>query len=337
MIYPSFIKEKEYIGVCAPSNGITNEIKQKRVDNAYKKLNEYGFKTKETASVRNNLNGKSNTSEIIAEEIDSLITNNEIKWIICATGGDFIMEILPYINYNNICKNPKWIQGYSDITALIYTITTNYDIATIYGYNIGSFGMNNWHQSIIDNIELISGTNNTQFSYDYYENEFHKYITGYEEFHKDEKVCWKEINDRNNFEIQGRIIGGCIDVIKTLIGTKYDKTSDFINKYKDDGIIWYFDNYDLNVESLINALLQLKYCGYFNYTKGIIFGRSVTETSFYNIPFKEGLKRALNDLNIPVIYDADIGHKHPEMSIINGSIATIFYNDNKGKIIQKLL
>jgi len=337
MIYPSFIKKKEFIGICAPSNGITNKIKLKRVDNAYRKLNEYGFYTKETKSVRNNLDGKSNTCEIIAKELDELITDSKVKWIICATGGDFLMEVLPYFNYNNILKNPKWIQGYSDITALLYTITTNYDIATIYGYNIGAYGMNNWHQSIIDNIELVSGTKETQSSYDYYENKYNKYITGYEEFNKDKKVCWKEINEKNNFEIQGRIIGGCIDVIAKVIGTKYDKTINFINKYKKDGIIWYFDNYGLNVETLINTLLQLKYCGYFKYTKGIIFGRSVTEESYYKISFRNGLKRALNDLNIPIIYDADIGHKHPEMSIINGSIATIYYDNNKGKITQKLL
>ena len=337
MIYPSFIKKNEYIGVCAPSNGITNKVKIKRVDNAYKKLNEYGFNTIETKSVRNNLAGKSNTSEIISKELDELILDPKVKWIICATGGDFLMEVLPYFNYKNIINNPKWIQGYSDITALLYTLTTNYDIATIYGYNIATYGMNNWHQSIMDNIELVSGITDTQSSYDYYENEYNQYVTGYEEFSKDEKICWKEINEKNNFEIKGRIIGGCIDVISKLIGTKYDKTNKFINKYKNDGIIWYFDNYGLNVEELINTLLQLKYCGYFNYTKGIIFGRSVTEESYYNISFKDGLKRALDDLNIPIIYDADIGHKHPEMSIINGSIATIHYNNNTGKIVQNLL
>ena len=152
MIYPEFVKKNDYIGVCAPSSGVTKEIKLKRIDNAYKKLNEYGFTTIETNSVRNNLNGKSNTNEIISDELNSLILNDKVKWIICATGGDFLLEVLPYINYKNICNNIKWIQGYSDITALLYTITTNYDIATIYGYNIGAYGMNNWHKSIIDNI-----------------------------------------------------------------------------------------------------------------------------------------------------------------------------------------
>ena len=48
-------------------------------------------------------------------------------------------------------------------------------------------------------------------------------------------------------DVTGRLIGGCIDVLKDIIGTKYDGTLDFIEKYKDDGIIWYFDNFALSL------------------------------------------------------------------------------------------
>ena len=336
MIYPKYIKKKDYIGVCAPSDGITKELKIKRVDNAYKNLSEYGFNIIETESVRNSINGKSNTNEIIAKELDSLIANDKVKWIICATGGDFLLEVLPYFNYKNIINNIKWIQGYSDITALLYVLTTKYDIATVYGYNIASFGMENWHKSIYDNIHLLEGNIDEINSYDYYENDYHNYITGLEEFSKDKLVSWKTI-DNNEVNITGRIIGGCIDVIISLIGTKYDNTKEFIEKYKEDGIIWYFDNYGLVSEEIMHAMWQLDNAGYFKYTKGIIFGRSVTEESYNNISFKQALIRSLHHLNIPIVYDADIGHKHPEMSIINGSIATIKCIDNKGYILQKLI
>ena len=336
MIYPSLIKKGDFIGVCAPSDGITKEVKLKRVDNAYKNLEKYGFKIIETESVRNSINGKSNTNEIIVNELDNLILNNKVKWIICATGGDFILEVLPYFNYKNIVNNPKWIQGYSDITAILYILTTKYDIATIYGYNIATFGMKNWHKSIYDNINLLEGNINELNSYDYYENDYHNYITGLEEFSKDLPVSWKTINGMNA-TMSGRIIGGCLDVILSLIGTKYDNTLEFIEKYKEDGTIWYFDNYGLLSEQIINAMWQLENAGYFKYTKGIIFGRSNTEESYYGITIKDALTRSLSHLNIPVIYDADIGHKHPEMSIINGSIAIIKCTNNKGTIIQKLI
>jgi len=38
------------------------------------------------------------------------------------------------------------------------------------------------------------------------------------------------------------------------------------------------------------------------------------------------------DRNIPIIYDTDITHKSPCMTIINGAIATITVKDGKGTI-----
>ena len=41
-------------------------------------------------------------------------------------------------------------------------------------------------------------------------------------------------------EFSGRLLGGCLDTLITLAGTKYDKTREFAEKYKDDGIIFFF-------------------------------------------------------------------------------------------------
>ena len=55
----------------------------------------------------------------------------------------------------------------------------------------------------------------------------------------------------------------------------------FIEKYKDDGIIWYFDNCELNLDATIRVLWKLNELGYFKYTKAIIFGRFGCEESYY--------------------------------------------------------
>lgn len=193
MKYPNYIKDNDTIGVCAPSDGIANSIKQKRLDNAYKKLKEVNLKLIETASVRKSTLGKSNTDEIRAQELEELYTNEKVKAIICASGGDFLLEMLDYINFDIIQKNMKWLQGYSDPTGLLFTITTNYDIATIYGYNIGTYGMDKWHPSIYNNIDLLKGKTTGFDSLDYYEDGWYDYITGLESFHKDKKVIWKNL------------------------------------------------------------------------------------------------------------------------------------------------
>ena len=65
--------------------------------------------------------------------------------------------MLDYIDFDIIKNKPKWIEGFSDPTGILFPITTKYDIATIYGNNFKSFGAEEWDISLQKNIELLTG------------------------------------------------------------------------------------------------------------------------------------------------------------------------------------
>lgn len=331
MKYPKFINKGSTIGVCSPSDGIVHQDRLNRLDNAKIKLARLNINVIETSSVRKSNKGRSNTASIRAQELESLIVDNKVDSIICASGGDFLIEILPYLNFSLFEENIKWIQGYSDPTGITFILTTKYDIATIYSHNFLAFGMDNWHSSIQNNFDILNGKNIIQENFNKYEKEAIDYVTGLEGYTLDTDVKWKSLNSKD-VKINGRLIGGCLDLISELMGTPYDNINNFIEKYKDDGIIWFFDNAGLNAESLTRTLWRFKNAGYFKYTKGILFGRSANENSFYNISFKENLNDSLKDLNIPVIYDMDFGHIPPRITIINGSYAHVMLKKNMGSI-----
>ena len=139
--------------------------------------------------------------------------------------------------------------------------------------------------------------------------------------------------DNKYISISWRIIGGCMDIISELSGTKYDGIDKFNDKYKNDGIIWYFDNCELSYEEVIRTLWKFNELGYFKYTKGIIFGRFGKESGYYYDNVKSCLEDSvISKLNIPIIYDADISHKSPCINIVNGSIAKIEVKGGKGVI-----
>lgn len=336
MIYPKFLKIGDTIGVTAPANGITKPEKIKRLDYAIKNFNDKEFNIIETANVRTGSMGRSSSSKTQARELESLYLNSDVNMIICAAGGEFMMEMLPEFNFEVVKNNPKWLQGYSNPTCLTFTITTNYDIATIYGTNFAAFGMEPWHKSLEDNFLILQGNLITQNSYSMYESGHTKYITGNEPYLLDKKVKWENLNSEDKIEMKGRIIGGCIEDLVELAGTPFDKTLDFIERYKEDGIIWYFDNFGLTSESIIRTLWKFKIMGWFKNTKGIIFGRNFEEISYCDISFKEALIHSLDELKIPVIFNADIGHVSPRMTIINGAIAHIISSGGKGTISFKL-
>ena len=336
MIYPEFLKEKYTIGVTAPSDGITDEVKLKRLDNAIKNFNSRSFNIKETPNVRCSVKGRSSTSNKRAEELESLYKDKDVKTIITSGGGDFLLEMLSELDFNIIKDNPKWLQGYSDPTGLLFTITTNLDIATIYADNFKSFGMEPWHQSLENNLEILKGNIIEQKSFSKYE-EDKKLITGLEPFNLTKKVYWENLNNEEVINIKGRLIGGCLDIITDLFGTRFDNTKAFLEKYKDDGIIWYFDVCELSSESIIRILWKLKDNGYFKYTKGILFSRVYACNSYYDITYEEAIYESLKDLNIPIIINTDIGHVAPRITIINGAVATITSFKGKGKIKFELV
>lgn len=332
MIFPKFIKDNSTIGITAPSDGISGKEKLYRLDSAINNFKRNGFNIKETQNVRNSKKGRSSSSKEQARQLEDLFKDDNVDAIICAGGGDFLLEMLSELDFHTIEKHPKWIQGYSDPTGLLYTITTKLDIATIYGDNFKAFGMNPWYKSLENNLEILKGNIIEQKSFDKYEKERIEEIVGDEPYNLTEKVYWKNLNKEKNILIKGRIIGGCIDILNDIFGTRFDNTKQFIEKYKKDGIVWYFDNCELTSEQLIRTLWKFKDNGWYKYTTGIIFGRSGTNSSYYDISFEDAIRHSLKDLNIPIIIDTDIGHVSPRMTIINGALVEIESKNGKGKI-----
>lgn len=327
MQYPKFLEKGNIIGITAPSQGVGDDIES--FEKSLHTLKKEGYQIKETKSVRNK--GMASASgKIRAQEFDSLIMEKNVKIIMCASGGDFLVEMLPFVNWQHIKENPKWIMGYSDPTYLLYIITTKLDIATIYGCNAGSFDQTNLHECLKNNLKILSGNIVRQDSFSYYQKDWLENSDGY---HLTEKVYWETIN--KEVDITGRMIGGCLDCLKDLIGTSYDYTKEFIEKYKKDGIIWYFDIFEPSAEVVYRTLFQMREAGWFKYIKGIIVGRVAFPKHFNeNFTYQEALKRMFPEL--PIIFNADIGHIPPKMTIINGSIAHITCKNGKGAIIQHL-
>lgn len=333
MIYPKFIKENSCIGVPAPSAGADCQERINKSLNSKKTLEGLNYRLLLSKNLLKCENGRSAPAKERAKEINDMFSNKEVDMILCAAGGEFLVEILPYIDFDIIKENPKIIAGFSDPTGLLYPITTKCDIATIYGQNFTSFGTETLHQSQIDFLDIIKGNLKEEHSYDLYENEYIEKKTGLENYNLTEKVYWNTL-DNKPVTIKGRIIGGCFDLISSIAGTKYDGINSFNEKYKNDGIIWYFDNCELSKEETIRVLWKMNELNYFKYAKGIIFGRFGVDTTYYNYSVKSCLEDSiLEELNIPIIYDADISHKAPCLTIINGAIADINVKNGKAKIV----
>lgn len=299
MKYP---QQSKLIQIISPSNGIRKE-KIDDLEQAERFLINKGYKIIEDKYVRNSLNGESTNAINRSKELNKFLNDPKPKILIACTGGDYLIEILENINVN--LKSIKWIQGASDITPLLYYITTRFDVATIYSFNVKDYGSKSVPGSMLENsIQILKGDLVVQRNY-------------------------SEWNNLMPFGIiKGRIIGGCLESLKDIIGTNFDYTKAFINRYKKDGIIWFFDIAYMSNEDIMRTLWQFKNAGWFLHCNGILFGKLYEEKSYTNLDFKSAIKRGLKGMNIPIILNCDIGHVKPVITIVNGSLVKIEYSDS---------
>ena len=325
MIYPKSIEKEQTVGICAPSAGAGSKIEA--LEESEQVLRELGYRVKETASVRKDA-PRSTGPRKRAKELDELIRDPEVRLVLAAAGGDFMLEMMPYVDFRHIERDPKWLCGASDPTNLLFTVTTKLDIATLYGRNGAGFALKAKRPQK-DFFRIVSGDLITQRSYSRYQT-FLETINDVKTYSHD--VKW--IADRK-IDVEGRLIGGCVEVIAKLIGTGFDHTNSFIDKYQDDGIIWYLDIFNQSTYDFYMTLLQFKHAGWFRNCKAVLIGRpAFPGIEDPKLDYVKAADKALG--KIPHICEMDIGHTRPAMTLINGAIARVRYEDGKGQISFKL-
>ncbi len=336
MKYPKNLQKGGCIGFPAPSFGCSIEPYYTAFQNSLKKWKELGFKTCPGPNAYASEGvGISNTPEKCGQELTDMYLSEEYDALISCGGGELMCEILDYVDFEAIKEaEPKWYQGYSDNTNMTYLLATLCDTASIYGPCAAAFGMEPWHQSLEDAYGLLTGSKSLVKGYELWEKESLKdaehplvpynvtepraikaYYKG-EFLDKPEKITEK-------IYISGRLLGGCMDCLVNLLGTKYDKTVEFAEKYTEDGILWFLEACDLNVFSIRRAMWQMEHAGWFTNAKGFLIGRPLNGSAMFNLDAYEAVLAMAAKHNVPVIMDLDIGHLAPMMPLVVGSMAEV--------------
>ncbi len=308
MKYPNFLRKDDLIGITALSKGAGDVIKETKISLNHLKEN---YRLIVTPNVYGNGYVSSDVKTRIKEFNDLL--NEDIKMLMNIRGGDFLYETLNFLDYQKIVDKKLLVQGYSDPTSLLYVLTIKYDLATVYGFNGKSYDSEVLEEYQLNNLEILKGNLINQESF----------------------MDRKTISLNGDFKASGIIIGGCLDVLRNIIGTSYDNTLEFINKYSNYKIIWYFDIYQMSSIDVYLTLLQMKNIGYFNKTDTIIFGSVLFPQIECELDYKDVYSKVFEKCNI--IVDANIGHVKPVFTILNGSLATITYYKTKMILEMKLL
>ena len=347
MKYPKFLRENGTIGFVAPSFGCYIEPYRTAFGSAQEKFKALGYKLDLGPNCYEGCGiGISNTPEACGKELTEYYISDKNDVLISCGGGELMCETLDYVDFEAVKQaEPKWFMGFSDNTNMTFLMATMCDTAAIYAPCAATYGMEPWHPAVQDAYDLLCGKKLTMNGYPLWEKEGLKseenplapYNVTEEKviryFMPDIEVE-KVVKDSNSLQekdcagnsavMEGRLLGGCVDCLTNLLGTSYDKVSEFQEKYKEDGIIWFLECCDLNVMAIRRAFWQMEHAGWFKYTKGFLIGRPLHyNEDMMGLDQYTAVYEIIKKYNVPVLMDVDLGHLPPMMPVICGAKAKI--------------
>ncbi len=324
-IIPEKLCVGDEVRVIAPSRNM-NILNGETIDIAISSLESLGLKVTFGEHVGECFDEDYNTSSIESrvEDLMDAFKDPNVKGILTVIGGFNVNQILDYIDYDVIKNNPKILCGYSDITALLESITAMTGLVTYYGPHFSTFGIKLENDFTIDyfNKMLFSSEVVNVISSKKWSNDLWFIDQDKREFIDNEGMI--VINEGTG---SGTILGGNLCTLNLLQGSKYFPKidEDIILFIEDDGGTGenFLLEFDRNFQSLIHAIGVDK-------IKGIVVGRAELVTK---MTVDKWIKIFRNKKleNIPIIINADFGHTNPMITIPLGGIARI---GTKNKIIE---
>lgn len=230
------LKKGDTIGVIAPSRPIYN-IKNE-IEDGIAEIEKFGYIVKRGKNLDKQLFYYAGTVEERVSDIHEMFSDKKVKAIICAAGGASSNQLIEYLDFNLIKKNPKIFIGYSDITALLLPIFKKTKIQTFYGPTVRGFS------SLTDeakkfNVNLFEGKNKN-FNYP-----------------QPYKIL-------KNGKARGELVGGVLTVFNSLLATPYMPDL--------NGKILFWEEVGTCPAMIDFSLQELKLSGVFKKIKGMVVG-----------------------------------------------------------------
>ncbi|NOU88680.1 LD-carboxypeptidase [Paenibacillus sp. LMG 31460] len=289
------------IRIIAPSRSL-NVIRQDVFDKAIEFLSNKGFVISFSKNCREIDETDSSSVHSRVEDLHEAFLDKNVKAILTCIGGFNVNQILEYIDYSLIEKNPKILCGFSDITASLNSIYAKTKLVTYHGPHFSSFGFNN----------------EIEYTNDYFE----KCLLKKETFFIRPSEHAKEYYTIQEGSFEGEIVGGNLCTLNLLQGTEF--MPDLKNKIlflEDDNIVgdYFTFEFERNLQSIIQT-------AGFDGVKGIVLGRfeDSCKMDIHTIKRMVSTKKQLK--NIPVVSNVDFGHLLPFATIPIGGVVRIEAN-----------
>ena len=275
LVMPTPLKVGDTIAVVSPSSvpDSTTVVK------GCQTLREWGYVPVVGPHALSDYHGFAGTADERAADLLWALRDSTVKAIMCSRGGDGAVQVLRRIPLQEFRDHPKWVMGFSDVTAL--------HSAEV------SAGVMSIHCSMCDGISLRSERDSVNAIL---QRLLQGELPNYE-------APPHPLNQQG--EAEGILVGGNLSVFCGLSGSEYD----FLNR-ADEGLILFFEDTGESMSKVDRMLHLLEIRGILSRLKGIIVGHFSKYKSPENgfADMYHMLHEYLQHYNIPACYDFPVGH-----------------------------
>lgn len=230
------------------------------------------------------------------DDLLAALTDTSVDAIWCGRGGYGAVQLIGKIPATVIRENPKWLIGFSDISALHALFQKN-GVASLHAPMLRRLTVGEGNDYVVDSIfKVLEGASEMVYEGD-----------------------WHPLSIQGTAE--GRLIGGNLSVLTDLAATPFDMLAP-----EGGDRILFIEDVAESISRVERKLWRLRLSGLLNRVKGIVVGQFTAYNA--NADFRD-MESMISHyfrewgISVPVAFNFPVGHDDYNLPLVVGSHARL--------------
>jgi muramoyltetrapeptide carboxypeptidase len=284
ILLPPRIKKGGVVTIIAPGSPVRDLV---ALQQGIEALEDEGFEVEKSDYLCGRQLFYAGEDDVRAKEVNRAFADGSVAAIFCARGGAGSIRVLPFLDYEAISRSPKIFVGYSDTTALQLALLKRCGLVSFYG----------------PMVETDLGKRSSARR----RGKLWSLLRGEETALEPQCSRRDEVLTLYPGEASGRLVGGCLSIFASLMGTPYEPDTR-------DAIL-FLEDIDESSHRIDRYLTQLLLAGKLAAIRGLIFG-SFPRSSYppdheyhdFHVPLIDIIQDRVLGLKVPCIFGLPFGH-----------------------------
>ena len=293
MIIPPYLNPGDLVGITCPAS----KIEKDAALFAASVLASWGLRIRMGETAGSSFHNFSAPDEIRLRELQQMLDDEEVKAILFGRGGYGVLRILDGLDFGRFCAFPKWICGYSDITALHIHVNTVYEIATLHSVMCSGITPKTCSDPYVQSLRRALFGDLLEYSFDPH-----------------------PLN--RSGEGQGMLMGGNLSLLSNLSGT--------VSQPDMKGKILFVEDVGEYRYAVDRMMFNLRRAGWISDLAGLVVGNFTaekeTDTPFGQTDYELILEK-VREYDFPVAFGFPVGHGEQNYTLKEGAVFRLSVGD----------